>query len=210
MSNETTKSIGRRVRDPAFAERYFVGHGIDIGAGSDGLGLHREAFPRMVSCFSWDKEHGDAQVMEGIANGAFDFVHSSHCLEHLRDPHEAIASWLRIVKPGGYIVVIVPDEDMYEQGVLPSTFNSDHKWTFATSKMKSWSPKSMSVTDLINFVAPLVELIKIESLHLTYDWNRGLREDQTQGAAESAIEFIMRKRPANEIADRGRFPPANR
>ena len=75
----------------------------------------------------WDWENGDAQLMEGVSDGQYDFVHSSHCLEHLVDPHAGLRNWIRVVKPGGHIVVTVPDEDMYERGVFPSTFSKDHK-----------------------------------------------------------------------------------
>ncbi|MEM1724783.1 MAG: hypothetical protein QXW71_03295 [Thermoplasmata archaeon] len=35
--------------------------------------------------------------MEGVPNCSYDFVHSSHCLEHLRDPREGLKNWFRIV-----------------------------------------------------------------------------------------------------------------
>ena len=44
--------------------------------------------------------------------------------------------------------VIVPDEDLYEQGYWPSLFNGDHKATFTISKERSWSPVSVNVLDL--------------------------------------------------------------
>lgn len=43
--------------------------------------------------------------------GQFDAVFCSHCLEHLY-PHEvpkALAEFARVLKPGGYAMVIVPD-----------------------------------------------------------------------------------------------------
>jgi hypothetical protein len=42
----------------------------------------------------------------------------------------ALSEWWSLVKPGGYLVLIVPDKDMYEQGVWPSIFNADHKARF--------------------------------------------------------------------------------
>ena len=86
MGDETSKSIARRLRDPAFANIYFVGHGIDIGAGSDCLDKHRASFPKMLSCRRWDTEDGDAKDMASVPDNTYDFVHSSHCLEHLTDP----------------------------------------------------------------------------------------------------------------------------
>jgi hypothetical protein len=66
----------------------------------------------------------------------------------MNSPREAILEWWKLVRVGGHIFFIVPDEDLYEQGVFPSRFNSDHKATFTISKRESWSPVSINVLDL--------------------------------------------------------------
>jgi len=136
---ECTKAFVRRAADINFTARYFVGDGVDIGGAPDPLTLYAQFFPRMGKVRIWDLADGDAQLMASVADDSFDFVHSSHCLEHLVDPAVGLHNWFRILKPGGHLVVIVPDEDLYEQGVFPSTYNSDHKWTFTVSKSRSWS-----------------------------------------------------------------------
>src|SRR5262245_47143385 len=130
--HETSKAVMRRLHDSRFATRYFVGRGIDIGSGSDPLRQYVRQFPLMGSCRDWDLKEGDAQLLATLADGSLDFVHSSYCLEHMRDPREALHNWLRVLKPGGHLIVLVPEEDLYEQGVFPSTLNGDHKWTFTT------------------------------------------------------------------------------
>ena len=109
---ECSKSIMRRMHEPNFSNRYFVGNGLDVGGGPDPLGLYVELFPRMQGVKVWDKEDGDAETLDGIEDGQFDFVHSSHCLEHLEDPLAGLQNWFRAVKPGGHLIVTVPDEDM--------------------------------------------------------------------------------------------------
>ena len=44
--HEASKSIFSRLADSRYATRYFVGEGIDIGAGDDPLALYKELFPR--------------------------------------------------------------------------------------------------------------------------------------------------------------------
>jgi SAM-dependent methyltransferase len=191
--NECSKAVVRRMHDPAFMLHYFSGHGIDIGAGRDSLHQYIEFFPNMRSCLAWDVDDGDAQEMPGVSDYNFDFVHSSHCLEHLVDPYRALQRWLAILRPGGYLVCIVPDEDLYEQGVWPSTFNADHKHTFTINKSKSWSPVSINIFDLLRR-----DDISIQHIKLLSVTNRtllgGKRYDQTlTPVGESAIEFVVRK-----------------
>ena len=94
---ELSKSIPRRQRNPNFITKYFVGNGIDIGGFPDPLSLYREFFPLIDDIKIWDKQDGDAQLLNGLEDESLNFVHSSHCLEHLVDPFEGIANWFRVL-----------------------------------------------------------------------------------------------------------------
>lgn len=197
--HESSKSIFQKVRDSRYATRYLVGDGIDIGAGSDPLGQYHEFFPLMKSCRIWDVQDGDAEFMATVADNTFDFVHSSHCLEHMRNMDVALENWVRILKPGGHMVCLVPDEDLYEQGAFPSTFNSDHKHTLTIYKKQSWSGASVNLFDLLAGIKQPVEVKKIELLDSTYRYHFkevfGIeRFDQTETpVGECAIEFVLKK-----------------
>lgn len=192
MTAETTKAKLRRSVDYRFVTQYFVGDGIDIGCGDDSLGNHKNHYIHIKSVKPWDLPDGDAQLMEGVPDNTYDFVHSSHCLEHMRDPFEAFKNWLRICKPGGHIVVTIPEEDLYEQGYFPSLYNGDHKTTWTIHKVESWSPVSINLTSLLFTLIDQIKILKIELIDHHYDYNlKGV--DQTRGNAESAIEFIVQK-----------------
>ena len=203
---ETSKSVMRRIHDTRFATRFFVGKGIDIGAGTDPLSLYAEQFPAMSQLRIWDVGDGDAQLMRGVEDHSVDFVHSSHCLEHLYSPSEGLRNWLRIVRPGGHVVVTVPDEDLYEQGNFPSRANADHKVTFTIFKPRSWSPRSINVIDLVAGLGAAVEVVKIELLDATYRYNLPPLDQTLTPTGECAIEIILRKRLPEEIDKGGRLP----
>lgn len=204
---ESSKSVMRRIHDTRFASRYFVGQGIDIGAGTDPISLYFEQFPLMGDMRLWDVGDGDAQFMAGVADETFDFVHSSHCLEHLHDPVIGLTNWFRILKPGGHLVVMIPDEDLYEQGVFPSRSNADHKWTFTMFKPRSWSPRSISVINqLLPTLGPQAEVVKVELLDATYRYGLPMFDQTLTPIGESGIEFIVRKRPQEEVERGGRLP----
>jgi SAM-dependent methyltransferase len=157
--NETSKT---RKLWGALEKSVLTGKGIDIGFGSD---------PITPDVRTFDHENGDANEITRYVHDQFDFVFSSHCLEHMRDPRRTIQEWWQLVKPGGHLFFIVPDEDLYEQGVFPSRFNRDHKATFTISKTKSWSPVSINVLDLVAAL-PGSQLVHIALQDIGYDRRR--------------------------------------
>ena len=57
-----------------------------------------------------------------------DAVFSSHCLEHIEDFRNAIREWHRVLKVGGFLIIAVPHQFLYEKRRnLPSRWNADHK-----------------------------------------------------------------------------------
>lgn len=52
----------------------------------------------------------DAVNITNVQNDSYDFCFSSHSLEHIANPLKAINEWLRIIKNGGYIIIIVPEK----------------------------------------------------------------------------------------------------
>jgi predicted SAM-dependent methyltransferase len=184
--NETSKAMRRRFRDPMFASRYFVGRAIDIGSGNDPLSRQLGYWPLLQSVDEWDVKDGDAQLLNGVANETYDLVYSSHCLEHVRDPGEAMFNWFRVLKHGGHMVVSVPDWEMYEREIWPSRFNPDHKSVFAFQHVAE---------HLINDDERVHtwDVIKVERIIEGFDPTLPVSVDQTQTGAECAIEFVVRK-----------------
>lgn len=194
------------MHDMRFVNTYFKGKGVDIGCGPDPLSKFQQQFPLMTELKPWDLGDGDAQLMAGVADDTYDFVHSSHCLEHLHDPYEAFDNWIRITKPGGHIITTIPDEDLYEQGVWPSNHNPDHKTSWTISKDNSWSPVSINVLEFLYQYKDRVEVLKVELQNSTFIYDIQ-RVDQTyHHIAECAIEFIVRKKTQTEIDRKGRLP----
>lgn len=78
--------------------------GVDVGyAGYDG-----ESFP--------------------FEDETFDAIYSSHCFEHIGPWKEVLRDWYRILKPGGFLVIVVPHQMLFERKRhIPSYFNPDHK-----------------------------------------------------------------------------------
>lgn len=123
----------------------------------------------MATAVRFDKQQGDAQfVLRYQPESSFDCVHSSHCLEHMKDPVAALRDWWALVKPGGYMIVVVPDEDLYEQAAWPSLFNTDHKTTFRMGGTNSWSPVSHDIAKMMKNL-PQAEIITAKRQATDYD-----------------------------------------
>jgi SAM-dependent methyltransferase len=107
----------------AVAQRFLCGVGIEVGAGSRPFPVP----PRNARLIYGDirdetalqqyfKADGvtsgdyiDAQTFAGVPDEHFDFVISAHVIEHLRDPLRSIIEALRIIKPGGVHILVVPE-----------------------------------------------------------------------------------------------------
>ena len=150
--NEASKTMHyfSKLLDPIFLDRTIL----DIGAGPDPVKPWAQVF---------DVDQGDAQHIRKYGLGKFGCVFSSHCLEHMENPVAALETWWELVEDGGYLIFIVPDEDLYEQGNFPSIFNLDHKATFTLSKENSWSKESYDVYDLIDgLVGSVLKYCKLQ------------------------------------------------
>jgi hypothetical protein len=94
---------------------------------------------------------------------------------------------------------------LYEQGVFPSTFNRDHKWTFTIYKSESWSDRSLNLLDIICELGPAAEVVRIEQLSANYRFDLPRFDQTLTPVGECGIEIVIRKRPAAEVEAGGRW-----
>jgi len=84
----------------ATALHFCKGYGVDVGANEWPL-------PGAIPVDS--KHGGDAMNLPG---SEFDFVFSSHCLEHLPNPIAALDHWIASLRDGGVLFLYLPHPDM--------------------------------------------------------------------------------------------------
>ena len=186
MPHEATKLYKRWERNEIL-NRYLSGRVLDVGCGDSRI---------RDTAVGFDKQQGDGQLLAGVPNESYDTVFSSHFLEHIPNPLEGLLNQWRVLKPGGYLIIYVPDEDLYEQGCWPSQGNTDHKHTFTISKDETWSPASRNITDLIQYL-PRRKVISMRIIDTNYDYDKLTKGvDQTgYENTEAAIEVIIQKAP---------------
>lgn len=190
MGKETTKSMPLR-RDKKHFEKYLNGVGIDIGAGDDPLFIPEG--PVEV----WDWDQGDANMMEGAPRDYYDFVFSSHCLEHMVNVERALTVWTSLLKRGGHLFVVIPDYKLYEKCQWPSKFNGDHKFTFSMDISRKDVNRSNHYNISENIV-PILDSLKVLLVEtgledLNYNYTLPYDIDQTSGIALSQLYFVGKK-----------------
>lgn len=177
---ETSKAEGRRLKE-FFFNRFTSGEGIDIGHGGD---------PITSNCDGWEKENGDAQYIEGIPDDEYDYVYSSHVLEHMYNPDIALINWFRIIRPGGFLILYLPHRDLYERKkTLPSKWSREHKHFLLIDRDDP--PDTLGVIPLINRILG-VETFSVEYAKICDEgYNEGTENIQPSG--EYSMEIILKK-----------------
>lgn len=102
------------------AKQFCIGHGLDVGCGDwplDGaLGIDVK-----------NGDGNDAMNLPGIVGEGYDFIFSSHCLEHLKNPIAALKHWKENIKPGGLLFLYLPHPDM-EYWLPQNCLKHLHSW----------------------------------------------------------------------------------
>ena len=103
----------------------------------------------------------EANNLQAIPNESYDFLIASHCLEHCANTLLTIREWLRVVKKGGTIMLILPDKRYTFDHQRPVT-NFEH--------LVDDLNKGIDETDLTH----LSEILKLHDL--TMDQPAGTKE----------------------------------
>jgi SAM-dependent methyltransferase len=103
------------------------GIGVEFGAGASPFPVPLHCDVRFADAFSYESLNSviypgqqahdlvrpdyvtDIKTMEGIPDRSLDFIVACHVIEHTNNPIAAISSCYRALKPGGSLVLVVPD-----------------------------------------------------------------------------------------------------
>jgi SAM-dependent methyltransferase len=75
-----------------------------------------------------------------------DAILAAHVLEHIPNYREVLLEWYRVLRIGGYLVIIVPHRYLYGQRCdLPSRWNGDHKRYYTPASLLAEIEASLPV-----------------------------------------------------------------
>lgn len=193
MMNPSILALLRRAHDPAFVQHYFAGPGFDFDEVGGCLATHAHLFPRVNRVVTWQ---GDVMTVPGVEERSFDFVHASQCLQQAVNPGKALARWLDLLKPGGYLVLTVPDEDLARALVQPGENAPDRRASFTICKPAEASPAPVNVLDLVESLSGMAscERVMLMRDHQADEGTATAASSSANSLAEAAIEVVLRRR----------------
>ncbi len=81
---------------------------VTVWGGSDATNDHFIYSPERATGKQYINE---ATELTTVASESYDFVLSSHVLEHVANPIKALKEWVRVLRPGGALLLVVPHKD---------------------------------------------------------------------------------------------------
>lgn len=105
----------------AMLEPYCQGNGLDVGSGGDPIR------PSSISVETWPHadcgdapielvadDRRDAKRLDWFRSNTLSYLYSSHTLEDFEDTLAVLREWVRVIMPGGFLVLVLPDQQKYE------------------------------------------------------------------------------------------------
>jgi len=100
---------------------YCKGKGCDVGFGGDKVvktdcdGID---YPQPYANAGNDKVDIACDVIKQeipVPDNTYDYVYTSHLIEDFADTSDALKKFVRILRPGGYLILVFPDQPKYEK-----------------------------------------------------------------------------------------------
>jgi hypothetical protein len=105
-----------------------------------------------------------------LADDSYDFILSCHNLEHIANPVKALREWQRIARPGGGLILVLPN--------YAKTFDHRRKPTTVSHMLDDWNQDTRE--------DDLTHLPEILQLHdLSMDPPAGTKEDFRQRSLDN-------------------------
>jgi hypothetical protein len=220
MAKETSKANSlRRSKESNYVNKFFVGCGIDVGAGGNPLNYQHiyyedansfsnyrflsknSYFPKIsnVKIYSsdWDSRNEAEIILSREGKRKYDFCYSSNLLEHVKNFQRSLLDFSLITKQHGYIISSVPDFFLYEKEIWPPVKNTDHVSCFSVNRDVEIETH-YNLSKVLPYHSNL-EIVKLELADTLYDYSEEDKSiDQTfivPHGAECFVEFVCKVLP---------------
>lgn len=178
---------------------YLRGVGLDLGCGDEKIVPGAIGIGKAGGAINFQLDLSANDSLGMFSDNYFDYVFSAHCLEEFMATEGILRDWWRVIKPGGYLILYVPDPDFYPRIGTPGC-NPGHKrdlyWQDAWKILKKFgNTKKVSASrhNLSNEYSWLL-VVKKTFGFLRKPWNLLLSSDNGKGC----ISFPRKKKAKKE------------
>jgi len=146
---------------------YCKGYGVDLGFGGDPISLSaiRIDMPQpYTNVGSYPVQlGGSADNLYWFKDGVLDYIYSSHLLEDFFDTQAVLSEWLRVLKPGGRLIIFCPDEQRFREHCTATgqPYNTAHVHEFFSLNY---------VKDILNKIGGTKILYELDTVDI-YSWD---------------------------------------
>lgn len=143
VGTESKKTYSEKIAN-GFFDRYMSGKGMEIG----GLGYTgAESILESAQDINFSTPGYDGLHLP-FSDNSQDYLYSSHVLEHITDYKSTLKEWFRVLKIGGFMVIVVPHFALYEKKLtVPSNFNGDHRRFYSSANLLKEIEESLEINE---------------------------------------------------------------
>lgn len=174
-----------------FISPYLLGLGTEIGASESPIegieAIYVDKFREYANTPCKADYPGEATDLP-FFDASLDFVASSHVLEHVANPVNALIEWQRVLKPGGYVYLVLPDRRY--------TFDRNRELTSPQHMIEDYIAKvdDTDSTHIDDFVfgidwTEITPGLSEDELAIQRKANAGYHRDQSSQGLEINIHF---------------------
>lgn len=134
-------------------DKYCQGNGIDIGSGGTPIcpraiqiemslkqSMHYRSGVGYASPIQWHDDN--AAIDLPFKDRTLDYVASSHLLEDFLDWWPVLREWVRVLKPGGHLIIGVPDKARWAKAVANGQIpNFAHRHESFPGELSTYAPR---------------------------------------------------------------------
>lgn len=143
VTNITGKKSGK-ILDLGSGTGYFAAEMNKAGWQSEGIEINDKA--REFSRVHFGLEIKTPDMLSSLISGSYDCITLWHVLEHFHDPFHYFAEIYRILKPGSYCIVALPNCSSFDAEYFKQYWAAwdvpRHLWHFTPETFKTFSDKS--------------------------------------------------------------------
>ena len=183
---EVSKNHKRRVEE-GFYTKFCRGIGLDIGF--RGMGITEGVEPVLPTAIGIDLDYPayDGKLLP-FPSLSQNYVWAGHVLEHIEDYWTVLNEWMRVLKVGGHLVIILPHAFLYDKSLKQFDI-----WASCRDHKRLYTPASI-LSEIEHVLRPnSYRIVHMKDNDQGYDYGQKLYDVPDYNNDCFEIELVLQK-----------------